>query len=382
MKKEKTKVIRRFSRVPEGMEYELSDNRGSEEENKEYEEKEQSPARKLLARSANYTNSSLVSYKKISPNRNSPRNHNIDTITIHCVVGQVTVQKLGDMFAKESKQASANYGVGYDGKIGLYCEEKDRSWCSSSAANDNRSVTVEVASDTEEPYAVTSEAYNATINLVADICKRNDIKKLVWSTDKNTRVNHLNGCNMTVHRDYASKSCPGTYLYNKMGDIAAKVNEKLGVVEPKPQPTPAPSSKVVTSYKVRTSKSGWLPEVKDLSDYAGIVGQPITDIAVKVSEGSVKYRVHIKGGKWLPYVTGYNTNDSNNGYAGIKKEIDAIEIYYNTPKGKTVKKAKYRVSPLKKNYYSWQYDNEKTNGQDGYAGSLGQTIDRLQVTVE
>lgn len=130
--------------------------------------------------------------------------------------------------AKLFPEASSNYGIGYDGKIGLYVDEKNASWCSSSYSNDNRAVTIEVASDTYAPYTVTDKAYNALIKLVADICKRNGIKKLVWSTDKNTRINHRNGCNMTVHRDYANKSCPGDYLYNRMGDIASKVNKKLG----------------------------------------------------------------------------------------------------------------------------------------------------------
>lgn len=178
-----------------------------------------------------YTNSSLVSYTKISPNKTVNRTHAIDTITIHCVVGQCSVETLGEIFYPSSRQASSNYGVGKDGRIGMYVEEKDRSWCSSNAANDHRAITIEVASDTTEPYAVNDTAYAATIDLVTDICKRNGISRLVWSTDKNTRVNHLNGCNMTVHRDYANKSCPGTYLYNRMGEIAAAVNAKLGATE-------------------------------------------------------------------------------------------------------------------------------------------------------
>lgn len=193
-----------------------------------------------------YTNSSLVSYTKISPNRTSPRNHKIDCITIHCVVGQCSVETLGNIFAPTSRQASSNYGVGYDGRIGMYVEEKDRSWCSSNAANDHRAITIEVASDTTHPYAVKDKALAALIELVADICKRNGIKKLVWSTNKDDRVNHRNGCNMTVHRDYANKSCPGDYLYNKHGYIAAEVNKRLGVTEsttPAPTtPTPAPST--------------------------------------------------------------------------------------------------------------------------------------------
>lgn len=174
------------------------------------------------------SNSPLVSYTKISPNKTSPRNKKIDTITIHCVVGQCSVETLGNIFAPTSRQASSNYGVGVDGRIGMYVEEKDRSWCSSSGANDHRAITIEVASDTKHPYAVNDKAFAALIDLVTDICQRNGIKKLVWSTNKADRVNHRNGCNMTVHRDYANKSCPGDYLYNRHGQIADEVNKRLG----------------------------------------------------------------------------------------------------------------------------------------------------------
>ena len=120
----------------------------------------------------------------------------------------------------------------------------------------------------------------------------------------------------------------------------------------------------------------WYPAVKNLEGHAGVVGKPITDVAIKFSKGTCKYRVHIKGSKWLPWVTGYNLNDDNNGYAGVKKEIDAIQIVYN---GKY--KAHYRVSPVKSNYYDFQNDNETTKGQDGYAGSFGTSIDRLQIKI-
>lgn len=176
-----------------------------------------------------YTNSPLVSYTKLSPNHSGTRTHAIDTITIHCVVGQCSVETLGNIFAPTSRKASSNYGIGSDGRVGLYVEEKNRSWCSSNAANDHRAVTIEVASDTNAPYAVGDKAYAALIDLVTDICKRNGIKKLIWSTEKNDRVNHVGGCNMTVHRDYTNKSCPGDYLYNRHGAIAAEVNERLGV---------------------------------------------------------------------------------------------------------------------------------------------------------
>lgn len=174
-----------------------------------------------------YTNSPLVTYKRITNNKTSPRNHVIDTITIHCIVGQWTAKQGCDYFATTDRECSANYVVGKDGSIGLSVEEKDRSWCSSSSSNDHRAITIEVASDTAHPYAVTDEAYNALIKLVADICKRNGIKKLLWKADKSL-IGQVDKQNMTVHRWFANKSCPGEYLYSRHSDIAAKVNALLG----------------------------------------------------------------------------------------------------------------------------------------------------------
>lgn len=172
------------------------------------------------------SNSPLVDYVKISPNKNSPRNHKIDTITIHCVVGQLSVETLGNVFAPVSRQASSNYGVGPDGRIGMYVEEKDRSWCSSNPENDHRAITIEVASDTTHPYAITDAAYRATVDLCADICKRNGIKELKWKADKSL-IGQVDKQNMTVHRWFAKKACPGDYIYNRLGQIANEVNAKL-----------------------------------------------------------------------------------------------------------------------------------------------------------
>lgn len=194
------------------------------------------------------SNSSLASVIMISPNRTNNRNHVIDTITIHCVVGQCTAKRIGEVFANSSAKASSNYGVGTDGSIGLYVEEKDRSWCTSSSSNDNRAITIEVASDTVHPYAVNNTAYNALINLVADICKRNNIKKLLWQGNKNL-IGQIDKQNMTAHRWFANKACPGDYLYTRFGDIANKVNTKLGVSGGTTSTTTtAPSTSTNTSY--------------------------------------------------------------------------------------------------------------------------------------
>ena len=173
-----------------------------------------------------FTNSSLATVKIMSPNHSGQRTHDIDTITIHCVVGQCSAESLGNLFASASKKASSNYGIGYDGKIGLYVEEKNRSWCSSSAENDHRAITIEVASDTTHPYAVTDKAYNALLDLCTDICKRNNIKELKWKGDKSL-IGQVDKQNMTVHRWFANKSCPGDYLYERHSAIAAEVNKRL-----------------------------------------------------------------------------------------------------------------------------------------------------------
>lgn len=171
------------------------------------------------------SNSSLVDYTKISPNKNT-RKHKIDTITIHCVVGQLSVETLGSIFSKPSKKASCNYGIGADGRIGMYVEEKDRSWCSSNAANDHRAITIECASDSKHPYTINSKVYKTLIELCTDICKRNGIKELKWKGDKRL-IGQVDKQNMTVHRWFANKSCPGDYIYNRLGKIAKEVNDKL-----------------------------------------------------------------------------------------------------------------------------------------------------------
>lgn len=131
------------------------------------------------------SNSALVSYQRISPNRTINRNHKIDTITIHCMAGNLSVETCGSLFARTAKKASSNYGIGSDGRIGLYVEEKDRSWCSSNAENDHRAVTIEVANDGGAPdWHVSDKAMESLIRLIADICKRNQIKELRWKADK------------------------------------------------------------------------------------------------------------------------------------------------------------------------------------------------------
>lgn len=177
-----------------------------------------------------YTNSSMVSYTKLSPNHSGQRTHSIDRITPHCVVGQCSVETLGNIFLPASRQASSNYGIGVDGRVGMYVEEKNRSWCSSSNANDQRAVTIECASDTKSPYAFKDVVYQTLIKLCVDICKRNGKKKLLWLGDKTKTLNYSPKADemvLTVHRWFANKSCPGDWLYARLGDLASKVTASL-----------------------------------------------------------------------------------------------------------------------------------------------------------
>lgn len=175
------------------------------------------------------SDSKLVSLTMISPNCNHPRNHKIDTITVHHMAGNLSIEQCARIFQRTQRQASSNYGIGTDGRIGLYVHEEDRAWTSGSPANDHRAITIEVANDggAETNWHVSDTALAALINLLEDICKRNGIEKLVWSDSKDDRVNHRNGCNMTVHRDFQATLCPGPYLYSKQKWIADKVNERL-----------------------------------------------------------------------------------------------------------------------------------------------------------
>ena len=194
------------------------------------------------------SNSPLVTYTKRVTHYSRPREHKIDTITIHHMAGNASVETCADVL--QSRNCSANYGIGTDGRIALYVDEANRSWASFSPSNDHRAVTIEVANCGGEPdWPVSDKAYAALIDLCADICRRNGIRRLVWGESKDDRVNHRNGCNMTVHRDFMATACPGPYLLRKMPQIARDVNEKLGAAEPAAGAHSAP-------YLVRVSCNG------------------------------------------------------------------------------------------------------------------------------
>lgn len=214
-------------------------------------------------------NSSLSSYTKLSPNHSGKRNHSIDTFTPHCVAGQLSVESLGNVFASSARQASSNYGIGSDGKIGVYVNEENRSWCTSSSENDHRAVTVEVASDNKHPYAFTTAAYDALIKLCVDVCKRNGKTQLVYLGDNKNNTNYqpkANEMRITLHRWYATKACPGQWLVDRLPQFVASVNEELGAetstnITTKPttnSPTIAKSESIRGTYLVNAKDGLWL----------------------------------------------------------------------------------------------------------------------------
>lgn len=209
------------------------------------------------------SNSGLVVYTKLSPNHSGQRTHSIDRITPHCVVGQLSCESICGCFTSPQREASCNYGIGMDGRISLSVEEKNRSWCSSSNANDQRAVTIECASDKTAPYAMTDAVYAALIDLCTDICKRNGKSKLLWFGDKNKTLSYEPKADemiITVHRWFANKSCPGDWLYNRLGDLAAKVTSRLGGGSQQPSGT---LYRVQTgAYKQKANADAQLAKVK------------------------------------------------------------------------------------------------------------------------
>lgn len=188
------------------------------------------------------SNSPLISYTKISPNRTSPRKKPIRKITIHHMAGNLTVEQCGAVFAPTSRKASSNYGIGTDGRIGMYVEEKDRAWTSSSPDNDNQAVTIEVANNTLGPnWTASDKAMASLIDLCVDICKRNGIQRLNFTGDKTG--------NLTMHCYFKSTLCPGPYLKSKFPYIASEVNKRLGA-----EATPEPFIAQITASSLNVRK--------------------------------------------------------------------------------------------------------------------------------
>lgn len=193
------------------------------------------------------SNSSMVSYTRISPNKSSPRKQPIDKITIHHCAGVLSLYTLGRIFANPDRDASSNYGIDVNGKVGMYVEEKDRAWTSSSWANDNRAVTIEVSNSAiGGEWPVSAASYNTLINLCIDICQRNGIKKLIYTGDANG--------NLTEHRYFSATLCPGPYLHKRMAGIADAVNK---VLLAQPYPGLYPTAPISRTYGTTSNIIRW-----------------------------------------------------------------------------------------------------------------------------
>lgn len=237
-----------------------------------------------------YTNSPFVVYTGLSPNHSGQRTHSIDRITPHCVVGQLSSETICACFPA-GRDASCNYGIGTDGRVSLCVEEKNRSWCSSSNANDQRAVTIECASDRTEPYAMNSKVYDSLVRLCTDICRRNGKKKLLWLADKDKSLNYAPKSDemvITVHRWFANKSCPGDWLYNRLGDLAAKVTTALGGI------AQTPSADTSVWYRVRKT---WADAKSQKGAFRNLAN------AKKCADSNSGYKVFDESGKAI-YPTG------------------------------------------------------------------------------
>lgn len=261
-----------------------------------------------------YTNSPLVDCTKLSPNHSGQRTHNIDRITPHCVVGQCSAETIGEIFEPVARQASSNYGIGYDGRVGMYVEEKNRSWCSSSRDNDQRAITIEVASDSTHPYAMNDKAYNKLVDLCVDICQRNEKSKLIWINDKAKALSYEPADDemiITAHRWFANTACPGDWLYNRLGDLAKAVTNKLNGID----------ESIKTTYKVQSGAFSVEQNAKNLADKLKADGFEI--YIVKESE------------LWKVQTGSYSNKDNaqaqltklkNKGYDAIIKTVTTLTV--------------------------------------------------------
>jgi len=287
------------------------------------------------------SDSALVSYTKLSPCNSGARTHVIDRITPHCIVGQMSVESAGEWFSHSSTQASCNYVIGADARVGLIVPESQRSWCSSSRENDQRAVTIECASNKADPYAFRDVVYEKLIELCTDICKRNGKTKLLWFGDKAKTLAYSpkpDEMVLTVHRWFANKACPGDWLYSRLGEVARKVTASLQTTPnsatTQPYATQARSIHTLTSEAAKAEamlelvhkmdKSGILPSVTTAqmileSGYCG------TDLALNANN-CFGMKATLSGNKW-----GGSTWNGTSVYTKRTAEQTASgKIYYVT----------------------------------------------------
>jgi len=303
-----------------------------------------------------YTNSPLVDYTRISPNSTNPRKSKIKKIVIHHMAGNLSVETCGNVFANPSRKASANYGVGTDGRVGLYVEECNRAWTSGNATVDNEGVTIEVANDTTGGnWHVSDKALEKTIELCVDICKRNGIEKLEFTGNKNG--------NLVAHRYYQATLCPGDYLYSKFPYIANEVNKRLGVKVPTITPKPTTETNTYTVQKGDT--------LSKIGNKTGISWKTIAEL------NGIKFPYIVRVGQVLKLPTTATTPTSTYTHTQFVKEVQAAigakvdGIAGNETLSKTITVSKTKnsrhavVKPIQKYLASLGYDIGKIDGIAG-----------------
>lgn len=278
----------------------------------------------------NMSNSTLVNCTVKSPNHSGARTHKIDTLTPHCVVGQLSAESIGGCFTSSSRQASCNYGIGTDGRVVLCVDEANRSWCSSSNSNDQRAVTIECASDKTAPYAMNAAVYSKLVELCADICRRNGKTKVLWLGSKEKTLAYTPANNemvLTAHRWFANKSCPGDWLYSRYGELAEKINALLGTSSGSSgtQGTNINFPTVPFKVKVLVSDLNIRSTPAMGNNIKGQTGKGVFTI-VEVQNGWGKLK---SGAGWIylenkEYVTILESTASSGGQTATKKSVNEI----------------------------------------------------------
>lgn len=301
-------------------------------------------------------------------------------ITVHNTANSASADAEVSYMISNNNEVSYHFAVDENHAVQGLPLNRNAWHCGDGNGKGNRkTIAIEICRSTSDDESLFDRAEENTAELIAALCK-----EYGWTTD-----------DIYTHQHWNGKYCPHKTLDRGWDRFLSMVQDRLNALEENVEPEETSDSSesednedtdVTVTYAVKLEDGTVLPEVQNLEDYAGIKGRRIIGIAARVDRGELKYQVHTLGGGWLPYVTGCDWSDAVNGYAGNGCVIDALRVYYSTPDDIVeeygYKKAKYRVAPVERDYYSWQHDNETSGGQDGYAGMFGKPIDRVQITIE
>ena len=291
-----------------------------------------------------------------------PMSNKVNKFIVVHYTGNVTdtAKANANYFKSVNRGASAHYFVD-DNDIYQVVRDKDAAWAVGKLYNKSvaklwgictnyNSISVELCSVGGE---ITEQTQNNAAELIKSLMRKYNIP-----ID-----------NVVRHYDVCGKQCPGwSGWYGSDSSKWVAFLKKVGGSQPQPTPTPTPTTHYDAYYSVKAGKI--YPEVKNTDDYAGVRGRAITDMAARISSGSLEYRVHVLGGNWLPWVSGCDWNDYQNGYAGNGKAIDCIQMRTGSDVNANIM---YRVSPIGQDYLPWVTEI------NDYAGIYGRKIDRIQV---